>query len=118
MVGGSEQRWREPVLVAPVGDLADELIHEIAAVGQDQYAARSRSLDEAQRRHRLAGAGRMLEPEAAVSTRILRHLVDEVFCRLLPVERLLLLRDDLILFGDRLDRAVAGSVAVRGLLPV
>ena len=60
-----EQRGREAVLVAAVGDLADELVDEVAAVGQDQDAARPRALDEAQRGDRLAGAGRVLEPEAA-----------------------------------------------------
>ena len=50
MVGAVEQRRREPVLVAAVGDLADELVDEVAAVGEDQDAAGSRGLDEADAR--------------------------------------------------------------------
>jgi hypothetical protein len=119
VVIGAEEGWREPVLVTAVGDLADELVHQVATVGQDQDAARSRALDEAQGGDRLAGAGRVLEPEAAVRARILRRLVDQLILRrLLPVERLLLLGDDLVLFGDRIDRAVAARFAVRGGLPV
>ena len=64
VVGAVEQRRREPLLVAAVGDLADELVDEVAAVGEDQDAAGARGLDEADRGDRLAGAGRVLEPEA------------------------------------------------------
>ena len=114
-----EQRGREAVLVAAVGDLADELVNEVAAVGQDQDAARPRAFDEAQGGHRLAGAGRVLEPEAAIRTRIFGGLLDEfLLSRLVPVERLLLLGDDLVLVLDCLDRAVARGAAVRGLRSV
>ena len=50
--------------VAAVAQLAEELVDEVAAVGEDQDAAGARGLDEAQRGDRLAGARRVLEPEA------------------------------------------------------
>src|SRR5204862_5576345 len=56
--------------------LAEELVDEVAAVGQDQDAAGARGVDEAERGHRLAGAGRVLEPEAAGGIRVLGLLVD------------------------------------------
>ncbi len=61
----AEQRRRDALPVAAVGQLADELVDEVAAVGEDQHAAGARRLDEAERGDGLAGAGRVLEPEAA-----------------------------------------------------
>ena len=78
MVGVAEQRRREPVAVAAVGDLADELVDEVAAVGEDQDAAGARGLDEADGGDRLAGAGRVLEPEAAAGAGVLGGLLDDV----------------------------------------
>ena len=78
MVGAVEQRRREPVGVAAVGDLADELVDEVAAVGEDQDAAGARGLDEADGGDGLAGAGRVLEPEAAAGARVLGRLLDDV----------------------------------------
>ncbi len=60
----AEQRRRDALLVAAVAQLAEELVDEVAPVGQDQHAAGARGLDEAERGDRLAGAGRVLEPEA------------------------------------------------------
>ena len=59
-----EQRRRDALLVAAVAQLADELVDEVAPVREDQHAAGARRLDEAERGDGLAGAGRMLEPEA------------------------------------------------------
>ena len=59
-----EQRRRDALLVAAVAQLAEELVDEVAPVGQDQHAAGPRGLDEAERGDGLAGAGRVLEPEA------------------------------------------------------
>ena len=59
-----QQRRRDALLVAAVAQLAEELVDEVAAVGQDQHAAGARGLDEAERGDGLAGAGRVLEPEA------------------------------------------------------
>ena len=78
VVGAVEQRRREPLLVAAVGDLADELVDEVAAVGEDQDAAGARGVDEADRGDGLAGAGRVLEPEAAVGAGILGRLGDDL----------------------------------------
>ena len=78
VVGAVEQRRREAVLVAAVGDLADELVDEVAAVGEDQDAAGARGLDEADRGDGLAGAGRVLEPEAAARARVLGGLGDDL----------------------------------------
>ena len=50
--------------VAAVAQLAEELVDEVAAVREDQHAAGARGLDEAERGDGLAGAGRVLEPEA------------------------------------------------------
>ena len=88
VVGAVEQRRREALLVAAVGDLADELVDEVAAVGEDQDAAGARGVDEADRGDRLAGAGRVLEPEAPVGARVLGRLGDDVLVGglgLLPV---------------------------------
>ena len=59
-----EQRPADALAVAAVAQLAVELVDEVAAVGEDQDAAGARGLDEAERGDRLAGAGRVLEPEA------------------------------------------------------
>ena len=61
-----EQRRRLAVAVAAVAQLAEELVDEVAAVGEDQDAAGARGLDEAHRGDGLAGAGGVLEPEALV----------------------------------------------------
>ena len=108
MVRAVQQRRREPVLVAAVGDLADELVDEVAAVGEDQDAAGSRALDEAEGGDRLAGAGRVLEPEAAARARVLGRLGHHLgSARLLPVLGLLVRRQHLVLLGDLLDRPFA-----------
>ena len=60
----AEQRRRDALAVAAVAQLAEELVDEVAAVGEDQHAAGARGLDEAERGDGLAGAGRVLEPEA------------------------------------------------------
>ena len=52
--------------VAAVVQLAEELVDEVAPVGEDEDAAGARGLDEAHRGDGLAGAGRVLEPEALV----------------------------------------------------
>ncbi len=103
MIGAVEQRRAQALLVAARGDLADELIDEVAAVGQDQDSARSRGVDEADGSNRLAGAGRVLEPKAAVGARILGRLDDDFFLvgvgLLDPVDRLLLVLEDLVRLG-------------------
>ena len=60
-------------------------------MGEDQDPAGARGLDEADRGDRLAGAGRVLEPEAAARPRVLRRLLDHPRGRLglVPVLRLL-----------------------------
>ena len=62
--------------VAAVAQLAVELVDQVAAVGEDQDAAGARRLDEAERGDRLAGAGRVLEPEALAGVRVLGRLGD------------------------------------------
>ena len=64
VVAVAHQRRPQALLVAAVGDLADELFDQVAAVGEDQHPAGPRGVDEADRGDRLAGAGRVLEPEA------------------------------------------------------
>ena len=59
-----EQRGGDALRVAAVAQLAVELVDEVAAVGEDQHAAGARGLDEADGGDGLAGAGRVLEPEA------------------------------------------------------
>jgi hypothetical protein len=92
-VRGAEQGGRDPVRVAAVAQLAVELVDEVAAVGEDQDAAGARGVDEAQRRNRLSGAGRMLEPEAIVRARVLgpvQHVgVDVGVAIRAPVQRFL-----------------------------
>src|ERR1019366_10756924 len=60
----AQQRRSDPLAVAAVAQLAEELVDEVASVRQDQHAAGARRLDEAECGDRLAGAGRVLEPEA------------------------------------------------------
>ncbi len=56
-----------------------ELVDEVAAVGEDQDAARARRVDETHRGDGLAGARRVLEPEALVGVGIVGLLVELVF---------------------------------------
>ena len=72
------QRRAQALLVTAVGDLADELVDEVAAVGEDQDAAGPGRLDEADRGDGLAGAGRVLEPEAARGAGVLGRLLDDL----------------------------------------
>ena len=72
----AEQRGRDALRVAAVAQLAVELVDEVAAVGEDQDAAGARGLDEADRGDGLAGAGRVLEPEALAGVRVLGRLGD------------------------------------------
>ena len=106
----------DALLVAAVAQLAEELVHEVAPVGEDQDAAGARGLHEAERRDGLAGPGGVLEPEAACRAGILCHGVRR--CLLLgllgrvPVERLLvgqLVALDLDLAGVQL---LGGGLAV------
>ena len=89
----AQQRRGDAVAVAAVAQLAQELVHEVAAVGEDQDAAGARRLGEAERGHGLAGPGGVLEPEAPAGARVLQDGVRG--CLLLgllgrvPVERLL-----------------------------
>ena len=101
VVRAVQQRRREAVLVAAVGDLADELVDEVAAVGEDQDPAGARGLDEAERGDGLAGAGRVLEPEAAAAPGSSGASATISVGRLLPVLGLLLVgRQRLVLLGD------------------
>ena len=61
-------------------------------MGEDQHAARLRGLDEAERRNRLAGAGRVLEPEALGGVGVLGLLAERLLLAILldPVAGLLL----------------------------
>ena len=97
-VGGvlaAQQRSVDPVAVAAVAQLAVELVDQVAAVGEDQDAARARGLDEAECGDGLAGAGGVLEPEAAVGVGVVGGLVElDVLVELavvLPVLGLLVL---------------------------
>ena len=78
VVAAVDQRRAQPLLVAAVGDLADELVDEVAAVGEDQDAAGAGGVDEADRGDGLAGAGRVLEPEAALGAGVLGRLLDRL----------------------------------------
>ncbi len=92
VVAAVEQRRAQPLLVAAVGDLADELVDEVAAVGEDQDAAGAGGVDEPDRGDGLAGAGRVLEPEAARGAGVLGRLGDLLLLlalRLVPVLGLL-----------------------------
>jgi hypothetical protein len=104
VVGVAEQRRREALRVAAVGDLADELVDEVPAMGEDQDAAGARGLDEPDGRHRLAGAGRVLEPEAAARAGVLGSLVDlllVVGLLLFPVLRLFFVLREQLVVGRR-----------------
>src|SRR5581483_5993842 len=85
-----EQRRRDALLVAAVAQLAEELVDEVAAVGQDQDAAGARGLDEAERGDGLAGPGRVLEPEALGGVGVL-GLLAELLLVLEPLALVLLL---------------------------
>jgi hypothetical protein len=112
IVATVEQRRPQPLLVAALGDLADELVDQVAAVGEDQDAAGARGVDEADRGDRLAGAGRVLEPEAPLGTRVLGRLLDRLVLvvgrPLLPVPRLLVGGELLLVL------LVEGGLAVGG----
>ena len=69
----AQQRRGDALAVAAVAQLAEELVDEVAPVGEDQRAAGARALDEAERGDRLAGAGRVLEPEALAGVGVLRR---------------------------------------------
>ena len=71
-----QQRRRDPLAVAAVAQLAEELVDEVAPVGEDQHAAGARRLDEAERGDGLAGAGRVLEPEALGGVGVLGLLAE------------------------------------------
>ena len=116
MVGVVQQRRREPLAVAAVGDLADELVDQVAAVGEDQDAAGARGLDEADRGDGLAGAGGVLEPEAPVGARVLGHLVADVLVLLglVPVLGLLVGLERVIVIGQSLAVAARRRGAVAG----
>ena len=95
VVAVAEQRRAQALLVAAVGDLADELVDQVAAVGEDEDAAGAGRLDEADRGHGLARAGRVLEPEAARRAGVVGGLLDDLVFVLRtgfrPVLRLLVL---------------------------
>ena len=68
-------------------------------MGEDEDAAGARGFDQADRRHRLAGAGGVLEPEAPLGAGVLRRLVDRLLVAagvIGPVERLLVGRQRLV----------------------
>ena len=70
-------------------------------MGEDQDAAGSRALDEAERGDRLAGAGRVLEPKPPACPGVLGCLVHNLGGRLHPVLGLLLVwGQGLVLLGD------------------
>ena len=85
----------DPVAVTAVAQLAVELVNQVAAVGEDQDAAGAGAFDEAERGHRLARAGRMLEPEPSVGIGVLRSFLElDVLVQLpvvLPILGLLIL---------------------------
>ena len=90
-------------------------------MGEDQHAARARGLDEAERGDRLAGAGRVLEPEAPVGAGIvgqpLRRDVGVELAVVLPILRLLLVGVDVVeVVVEIVDRRRA-SPACRDLWP-
>src|SRR6202012_5861889 len=96
VVAVAHQRRPQALLVAAVGDLADELVDQVAAVGADQDTAGPRRLDEADRGDGLARPGRVLEPEAPRRARVLGGLLDDLVFALggggfAPVLRLLVL---------------------------
>ena len=112
VVAAVEQRRAQALLVAAVGDLADELVDEVAAVGEDQDAAGARGVDEADRGDGLAGAGRVLEPEAALGAGVLGRLGDLLLLlalRLVPVLRLLVGGELLVLGSSPSSSTSSGS---------
>src|SRR5215213_42046 len=126
VVLASQQRGGDAIAVAALAQLAVELVDEVAAVGQDQDAASARSVDEPERGDRLAGAGRVLEPEALGGVRVLRLLgeldVLVVLGFVLPVLRLLVgllvllqLQLELFLARDRRGGELDGHLGGRGL---
>ena len=87
-------------------------------MGEDQDAAGARGLDEAERGHGLAGAGGVLEPEAAGGVGVVEHLFGGalllLFLVAVPVERLVVVRQllvalDLLLARRAAPRAGAGG---------
>ena len=104
----AHERRGDALAVAAVAQLAEELVDEVAAVGEDQRAAGARALDEAERGDRLAGARRVLEPEALGGVGILRRLGELLLLGgvaravVVPVLRLLrlVLVVELLLAGD------------------
>ena len=114
-----QERARDALLVAAVTQLPEELVHEVAAVGEDQDTTGARRLHEPERRNRLAGPGGVLEPEAAGCPRVLLLGVGGslLLCLLggIPVERLLvgqLVALQLDLAGvELLERGAAPAVA-------
>ena len=118
----AEQRRRDALRVAAVAQLAVELVDEVAAVGEDQDAAGARRLDEAERGDGLAGAGRVLEPEALGGVGVLGRLGDAPRRRRDQSTRLLVAvlaprrRSSCVLLagdagGGELDRLVGGRRA-------
>ena len=103
VVRAVQEGRREPLLVAAVGDLADELVDEVAAVGEDQDATGAGRLDEADGGDGLARAGRVLEPEAPARARVLGRLGDNLVLfvggLVLPVLRLLVRLELLVQLG-------------------
>ena len=128
----AEQRLGDAVGVAAVLELAEELVDEVAAVGEDQDAAGSRGLDEAHRGDGLAGAGGVLEPEALVGVRVVDDRLVDVGVDLLRgdervVERVdlrhllgLFLLGLLLVLGELLVKGgeLGGELLVLGLLVV
>src|SRR5262249_22740358 len=76
--GAVEQRVGLALGVAAVAQLAQELVDEVAAVGEDQDAARARGLDEAHRRDGLARPRGVLETEALVGVGIVGRALGDV----------------------------------------
>ena len=73
-----QERAGRAVRVPAIAQLAHELVDEVAAVGEDQDAAGAGRVDEAHGGHGLAGAGRVLEPEALGRVGILGSLLELV----------------------------------------
>jgi hypothetical protein len=105
MIRAVEERRGESVLVAAIGDLADELVDEISAVGEDEDTAGPRPLHESERGNGLAGARGVLEPKTPAGPRILGRLRNDLGRGLLPVLRLLVRGQGLVL-GDLLGPSI------------
>ena len=91
-------------------------------MGEDQDAAGPRGLDEADGGDRLAGAGRMLEPESAARVGVVDGLGDDIFLvgvdrLLVPVLGLLVLLERVVLVGDRRVAVAVPGPAVAAPLP-